>query len=75
MFKCFRKTGYESLLCHEFSSYKVFQEFVLGLDLFCISTSDYEFSDLRSLMIHLFVVVLSRIAKGEIVRDICDVIS
>ena len=75
LFKCFRKTGYESLLCHEFSSYKVFQEFVLGLDLFCISTSDYEFSDLRSLMIHLFVVVLSRIAKGEIVRDICDVIS
>ena len=48
---------------------------MLGLDLFCISTSDYEFSDLRSLMIHLFVVVLSRIAKGEIVRDICDVIS
>ena len=28
--KCFRKTGCENLLCHELSSYKVFQEFVLG---------------------------------------------
>ena len=48
-FKCFRKTSCESLPCHELSSWKVFQEFVLGLDLFCISTSDYEFSDLRLL--------------------------
>ena len=30
--KCFRKTGCQSLSCHELSSCKVFQEFVLGLD-------------------------------------------
>ena len=32
--KCFRKTGCENLPSHELSSCKVFQEFVLGLDLF-----------------------------------------
>ena len=47
--KCFKKIGCESLPCHELSSCKVFQEFMLGLDLFCNSTSDYEFSDLRLL--------------------------
>ena len=47
--KCFRKTGCENLSCHELSSCKVFQEFVLGLDFFYNSTSDYEFSDLRLL--------------------------
>ena len=30
--KCFRKTSCENLPCHELSSCKVFQEFVLGLD-------------------------------------------
>ena len=30
--KCFRKTDCENLPCHELSSCKVFQEFVLGLD-------------------------------------------
>ena len=30
--KCFRKTSCQNLLCHELSSCKVFQEFVLGLD-------------------------------------------
>ena len=30
--KCFRKTGCQNLLCHELSSCKIFQEFVLGLD-------------------------------------------
>ena len=30
--KCFRKTGSENLSCHELSSCKVFQEFVLGFD-------------------------------------------
>ena len=30
--KCFKKTGCQSLSCHELSSYKVFREFVLGLD-------------------------------------------
>ena len=29
--KCFRKTGCQNLSCHELSSCKVFQEFVLGL--------------------------------------------
>ena len=43
--KCFRKTSCQNLLCHELSSCKIFQEFVLGLDLLYL-TSDYEFSDL-----------------------------
>ena len=30
--KCFRKTVFQNLSCHELSSCKVFQEFVLGLD-------------------------------------------
>ena len=30
--KCFRKTSCQNLSCHEFSSCKVFQKFVLGLD-------------------------------------------
>ena len=30
--KCFRKTSCQNLSCHELSSCKVFQEFVLGLD-------------------------------------------
>ena len=30
--KCFRKTGCQNLSCHELSSCKVFQEFVLGID-------------------------------------------
>ena len=30
--KCFRNTGFQSLSFHDLSSYKVFQEFVLGLD-------------------------------------------
>ena len=49
LFKCFRKTGCESLSCHELSSCKVFQEFVIGIDLFCNTTSGYELSDLRLL--------------------------
>ena len=32
--KCFRKKGCENLSCHELSSCKIFQEFVLGLDFF-----------------------------------------
>ena len=56
LFKCFRKTGYESLSCHELSSCKVFQEFMLVLDLFCNTTNGYEFSDLR-LFSWLFVLL------------------
>ena len=71
LFKCFRKIGCESLPCHKLSSCKVFQEFMLGLDLFCNSTSDYEFSDLR--LPSWFVCLLwfyHELPKGEIVRDI-----
>ena len=71
LFKCFRKIGCESLPCHELSSCKVFQEFVLGLDLFYISTSDYEFSDLRLLSWFIFLLwFCHRLPKGEIVKDI-----
>ena len=53
-----------SVSYHELSFCKVFQEFMLGLDLFCNSTSDYEFRDLRLLSwFILFVVVLSWITK------------
>ena len=66
LFKCFRKTGCESLSCHDLFSCKVFQEFVVRIDLFCNTTSGYELSDLRLLSWLFFVVVvLSRIAKGE----------
>ena len=42
-------TSCESLPCNELYSCKVFQEFIVGIDLFCNTTSDYEFSDLRLL--------------------------
>ena len=61
--KCFRNTGYESLLATN-SLLAVFQEFVLGY-IFLYSTSEYELSDLWLLSyVHFFVVVFSRIAKG-----------
>ena len=79
--KCFRKTGCENLSCHKLSSCKVFQDFVLRLDLFCNSTSDYEFSDLR--LLSWFICLLwfcHGLPKGEIVRayvgisrNICDI--
>ena len=43
--KCVRNTGCQSLLCHELSSCKIFQEFVLG-QILLYSTSKYELSDL-----------------------------
>ena len=71
LFRCFKKTGCESLPCHELSSYKVFQEFVLGLDLFYISTSDYEFSDLRLLSWFIYLLwFCHELTKGKIVRNI-----
>ena len=75
LFKCFRKTGCESLPCDELSSCKVFQEFVVGLDLFCNPTSGYEFSDLR-LLSWLFVLLwfFHGLPKGEIFWDIFYVI-
>ena len=75
LFKCFKKTSCENLPCHELSFCKVFQEFVLGLGLFCNLTSDYEFSDLRLLL--WFICLLwfyHGLSKGEIVRDIFYVI-
>ena len=75
LFKCSRKTGCESLPCHELSSCKIFQEFVVGIDLFCNTTSGYEFSDLR-LLLWLFVLLwfCHGLPKGEIVREIFYVI-
>ena len=49
LFKFFKKTGCESLSCRELFSCKVFQEFVVGIDLLCNTTSGYKFSDLRLL--------------------------
>ena len=75
LFKCFRKTGCEILLCHELSSCKVFQEFMLGLYLFCNPTSGYEFSDLR--LFSWFICLLwfcHGLPKREIVRDIFYII-
>ena len=60
LLKCFRKKDYESISCHELSSCKAFQVFVVGIDLFINTTSGYEFSDLKFLS--YFVVVLSQIA-------------
>ena len=75
LFKCFRKTGYESLSCHELSSCKVFQEFTLVLDLFCNTTNGYEFSDLR--LLSWFICLLwfcHGLSKEEIVKDILYVV-
>ena len=75
LFKCFRKTGCESLSCHKLSSCKVFQEFVVGIDLLCNTTSGYELSDLI-LLSWLFVLLrfCHGLPKGEIVRDIFYII-
>ena len=64
LFNVFQKYRLLKFSCHELSSCKVFQEFVLGYILL-YSTSEYELSDLWLLSyVHLFVVILSRIAKG-----------
>ena len=75
LFKCFRKTSCESLSCRGLFSCKVFQEFVVGIDLLCNTTSGYEFSDLR-LFSWLFVLLwfCHGLPNGEIVRDIFYVI-
>ena len=75
LFKCFRKTSCENLPCHELSSCKVFQEIMLGLDLFCNSTSGYKFINLRLLLWFICLLWFCHgLPKGEIVRDIFDVI-
>ena len=74
LLKCFRKKDYESISCHELSSCKVFQVFVVGIDLF-INTSGYEFSDLRLLSWLFFLLCFCHsLPKREIVRKIFYVI-
>ena len=64
LFKAFQKYRLLKYSCHKLSSCKVFQEFVLGYILLYL-TSEYELNDLWLLSyVHLFVVVLSWIAKG-----------
>ena len=75
LFKCFKKIGCESLTCHELSSCKVFQEFVVGINLFCNTTSGYELSDLRLLSWLFFLLWFCHgLSKGKIVKDIFYVI-
>ena len=54
---------------------KFFQEFIVGIDLFCNTTSGYEFSNLR-LLSWLFVLLwfCHGLPKWEIVKDIFYVI-
>ena len=64
LFKVFQKYRLSKSTCHKLSSCKVFQKFVLGFmtSLIC----EYELSDLWLLSyVHLFVVILLRIAKWE----------
>ena len=61
--KCFRNIGCQSLSCHELSSCKAFQEFVLGLDFIVFNKWIRVEWFMTSLVFYLFVVVLSRIAK------------
>ena len=74
-FKYFRKTSCETLSCCELFSCKVFQEFVVGIDLLCNTTSGYELSNLRLLS---WLVVLLWFCHGlsndEIFKDIFYVI-
>ena len=65
LFKVFQKYRTSKSSCHKLSFCKVFQEFVLGYILL-YSTSEYELGDLWLLSyVRLFVVVLSRIARGR----------
>ena len=62
--KRFRKTGCQILSCHELSSCKIFQEFVLELDFIVFKKWLWVEWFMTSLIPYLFVVVLSWIAKG-----------
>ena len=75
LFKCFRKTSCESLSCCELFSCKFFQEFVVGINLFCNTTSGYKLSNLR--LLSWLVVLLwfcHGLPNGETVKDIFYVI-
>ena len=63
--KCFRKTSCQNLSCHELSSCKFFQEFMLWLDFIVFNKWVWVEWFMTSLIFHLVVVVLSRIAKGR----------
>ena len=63
--KCFRNTGCQNLTCHELSSCKIFQEFVLGQILLYSMSMSCVKCFMTSLIFNLFVVLLSRITKGE----------
>ena len=69
--KCFRKTGCQNLLCHELSSCKIFQEFVFGVDFIVFNKWLWVEWFTTSLILHLFVVVLSQIAKEGDCQDKC----
>ena len=70
--KCFRNIGCQSLSCHELSSCKIFQEFVLGYILL-YSTSEYELSDLWFLSYFIYLLWFCHgLPKGEIVRTYVD---
>ena len=62
--KCFRNTGCQNLSCLELSSCKVFQEFMLGLDFIVFNRWLWVEWFMTSFIFHLFVMVLSWIAKG-----------
>ena len=62
--KCFKNTSCQNLSCHELSSCKVFQEFVLGLDFIIFNNWLWVEWFMTFLKFHLFVVVLSWIGKG-----------
>ena len=63
LFKCFRKTGCENLSYRELFSCKVFQEFVVRIDLCCNATSGLSWLFVLLWFCHDF-------PKGEVVKDI-----
>ena len=62
--KYFRNAGCQNLSCHELSSCKVFQEFMLGLDFIVFNKWLWVEWFMTFLIFHLFVVIFSWIAKG-----------
>ena len=74
LFKCFRKTGYESLLCHELSSCKVFQEFMLGLDFIVFNKWLWVQWFITSLILHLFLWFCHGLPNGKIVRTYMELV-
>ena len=68
LFKMFQKYKLSKFTCHELSSCKNFQEFVLG-QILLYSTIDYELSDLWLLTYFIYLLWFCHgLPKGEIVR-------